>query len=118
MANSDENKELFARLKKDLLNIDTVYWAENHLMLDGKPFRVRGNGYKPFSDVYRYVGIKAIEPTAKPLVIVAGRQVGKTTMACVLELYFMASGLFGTGDRPPIRVIHAFSSIRVSCRLF
>ena len=76
-ASSSENKEIFNKLKNDLLNVDPVYWAENHLMLDGKPFRVHGNGYKPFCDIYRYMGIKALEPTAKPLIIVAGRQVGK-----------------------------------------
>lgn len=76
-ASSSENKDLFNKLKSDLLNVDPIYWAENHLMLDGKPFRVHGSGYKPFSDIYRYMGIKALEPTAKPLIIVAGRQVGK-----------------------------------------
>jgi hypothetical protein len=74
---SEESKDLFNKLKNDLLNVDPVYWAENHLTLDGKPFRVHGNGYKPFADIYRYMGIKALEPTAKPLIIVAGRQVGK-----------------------------------------
>jgi hypothetical protein len=29
-------------------------------------------------------------------------------MACALEMYFMGSGFFGTKDKPPIRVIHAF----------
>lgn len=29
-------------------------------------------------------------------------------MAAALELYFMASGLFGTGGRPPMRVMHCF----------
>ena len=72
-----DHKDIFTKLKNDILNIDPVFWAENHLMLDGKPFRVHGSGYKPFCDIYRYMGIKALEPNAKPLIIVAGRQVGK-----------------------------------------
>ena len=114
MSDKESQKELFAKLKSDLMNIDPVYWAEGHLTLDGKPFTVHSNGYKPFAEVYRYVGIKAIEPTAKPLIIVAGRQTGKTTMLSILELYFMCSGLFGTGTKPPIRVIHAFPLLELA----
>lgn len=111
--NSDNDKELFLKLKKYLLNLDPVYFAENYLTLDGKPFRIHGNGYRPFGDIYRYIGIKALEPNSKPVIMVKGRQVGATTMASALEMYFMGSGLFG-GEKPPIRVIHTFPQLELA----
>lgn len=99
---------LFEDLRSSLLSIDPVAWGEKYLTLDGKPFRIHGNGYKPFADLYRYIGIKALEPNSKPVLLLKARQTGGTVAASVLELYFVASGLFGTADRPPIRVIHAF----------
>lgn len=107
------NKDLFNKLKKQLLMVDPVAFCQEYLTLDGKPFTLKGSGYRPFADIYRYVGVKALEPTAKPLIIVAGRQVGKTTMASALEMYFMGSGMFG-GDKPPIRVIHAFPQLEMA----
>lgn len=101
-------EQLFHQIREGLLNIDPVTWIENNLHLDGKPFRINGNGYKPFADIYRYVGIKALERDAKPIIIVKGRQVGATTMAAALECFFMASGSFGTNGRQPIRVVHCF----------
>lgn len=114
MPASSNDKDLFNKLKKDLLNLDPVYFCETYLTLDGKPFRLRGNGYKPFADIYRYIGIKALEPTSKPLIIVKGRQVGATTMASALEMYFMGCGLFGTSEKPPIRIIHAFPQLELA----
>lgn len=110
----DEDKELFNKLKADLMNIDPVYFCQKYLTLDGKPFTLSGNGYKPFADIYRYVGIKALEPDSKPLIIVKGRQIGATTMASALEMYFMGSGLFGTGTKPAIRVMHAFPQLELA----
>jgi hypothetical protein len=109
-----ENKEVFYKLKKQLMMYDPVVFCEENLTLEGKPFTLRGNGYRPFADIYRYIGIKALEPDAKPIVIVKGRQVGATTMASALEMYFMGSGLFGDGFRPPIRVIHAFPQLELA----
>lgn len=114
MSNASDKNELFHKLRKSLLNLDPVSFAEHYLTLEGEPFRLSGNGYKPFSDVYRYVGIKALDKDAKPVVIVKGRQVGGTTMAAALEMYFMGSGLFGAGNKPPIRVIHAFPQLEVA----
>ena len=94
--------------------MDPVAFTESHLTLDGKDFTLHGNGYKPFADIYRYIGIKALEPDAKPVIMVKGRQVGATTMASALEMYFMGSGLFGDGFRPPIRVIHAFPQLELA----
>jgi len=106
-----QDKDLFLDIKNSLLRLDPVAFIEKHLMLDGKPFRLNGNGYKPFVDIYRYAGIKALERGAKPMILVKSRQVGGTTMASALEMYFMGSGLFGTDNNPPIRVIHAFPQL-------
>lgn len=111
---NDNYKEMFYSLKKDLMNFDPVHFVQNYLTLDGKPFRLEGNGYRPFADIYRYIGIKALEPNAKPIIMVKGRQVGATTMASALEMYFMGSGLFGNGEKPPIRIIHAFPQLELA----
>lgn len=103
--------DLFDKLKSNLLSLDPVWWIEKYLTLEGKPFRLNKNGYKAFSDIYRYIGIKALEKESKPIVISKGRQVGATTMCSALEMYFMGSGLFGNGERPPIRIIHAFPQL-------
>jgi len=102
---------LFDQIKTGLVNIDPVAYCENNLMLDNKPFRLHGNGYKPFADIFRYIGLNSLKNDAKPIILVKGRQVGATTMAAALELYFMSSGLFGTGGRPPMRIIHAFPTL-------
>ena len=107
-------KEEFERLKKQLLMYDPVLFCEANLTLDGEPFTLHGNGYRPFADIYRYIGIKALDPDAMPVIMVKGRQVGATTMASALEMYFMGSGLFGDGFRPPIRVIHAFPQLELA----
>jgi hypothetical protein len=109
-----DSKAMFDKLKKQLLKLDPVSFCENYLTLEGEPFRLSGNGYKPFADIYRYIGIKALEPGAKPVIIVKGRQVGGTTMAGALEMYFMGSGLFGNGENPPIRIIHAFPQLELA----
>ena len=109
-----DNKDMFEELKKQLLMIDPVAFVERYLTLDGKPFRLHGNGYRPFADIYRYIGIKALEPTAKPVILVKGRQVGGTTMANALEMYFMGSGMFGAGGNPPVRIIHAFPHLELA----
>lgn len=109
-----QNLDLFSQFKDSLIAIDPVAWSEKYLTLDGRPFRLNGNGYKPFADIYRYVGSKSLESTAKPVVIVKGRQVGATTMASVLELYFMCCGLFGKMGKPPIRVMHCFPQLELA----
>lgn len=103
--------DLFNKLRSNLLSLDPVYFCENYLTLDGKPFRLTKNGYKPFADIYRYIAIKALEKDSKPIVIIKGRQVGATTMCSALEMYFMGCGLFGNTERPPIRIIHAFPQL-------
>lgn len=99
------------QITNKLLNIDPVFFCQEYLTLDGKPFRLHGNGYKPFSDIYRYIGIKALEKDSLPVIMVKGRQVGATTMASALEMFFMGCGLFGAGHNPPIRIVHAFPQL-------
>jgi hypothetical protein len=106
--------DVFKKIQTDLLKLDPCWFCENYLTLDGKPFRLHGNGYKPFADIYRYIGIKSLEESAKPIIIVKGRQVGGTTMANALEMYFMGSGLFGFGDKSPMRIIHAFPQLEMA----
>jgi hypothetical protein len=114
MSQNKENEDTFKQLKQSLLNLDPVSFAQNYLTLEGSQFRLIGNGYKPFADIYRYIGIKALEPDSKPVILVKGRQVGGTIMACVLEMYFMGSGIFGIGSKPPMRVMHAFPLLSLS----
>lgn len=102
---------LLDRIKNKLLMADPVYFAEKYLTIDGEPFRLQKGGWKPFADIYRYVGIKAVEKGSKPVVIVAARQVGKTSLAAAMEMYFCGSGVFGNGKNPPIRMIHAFPQL-------
>lgn len=108
--------DLFQYLKNGILALDPINFCEKYLTLDGAPFRINGNGYKPFSDIYRYIAIKGLEKDAKPVVLVKGRQVGATTMAAALELYFMCCGLFGSAGRPAIRIAHCFPQLELGFR--
>lgn len=108
---SAKNDIILDRIKENLLNLDPVRFVERYLTLDGKPFKLTDHGYKHFIDIYRYIGIKALEPDGKPIIICKGRQVAATTMASALEMFFMGSGIFGAGNRPPARVIHAFPQL-------
>lgn len=104
-----EEIDLFTKLKNDLVStVDPVAFCQKYMTLDGDPFRLMGNGYKPFADLYRYIGVKALEPNAKPMILVKGRQVAGTTMASMLTAYFMTCGLFGANGKPPIRIFHTF----------
>jgi hypothetical protein len=98
-----------------LAMFDPVYFIEKYLRLDGKPYRINKNGYKPLSDIARYIGIKALErQDSKPVVILKSRQIGMTTLAAALEMFFMGSGLFGRGSRPPVRIIHTFPQLELA----
>jgi Phage terminase large subunit gpA, ATPase domain len=98
-------------IRKSLINIDPLSWAEKHLTLDGKPFRIRGNGYKPIADIIRYMGIKALEKDSLPMVWVKGRQVSGTTTSCAIDMFCMGSGNFGNEFNPPMRVAHLFPQL-------
>jgi len=103
----------FEELKNELMKIDPVHFAESYLTIDGNPLTLRGNGWKFIADIYRYIMSKALSPEGKPIVIVKGRQVGATTMASALELNMVAGGMFGQGNLPPIRVMHAFPQLEL-----
>jgi hypothetical protein len=111
---ADGFASLFGDFRNRILNIDPVFFVQNNLTLDGRPFRLEGNGYKPFADIYRYIGLKAVQPTAKPIVLVKGRQVGATTMAAALECYFMACGMYGNNGRSPMRIMHLFPTLSLA----
>lgn len=102
---------LLEKIKDKLLDFDPVHFVEKHLTIDGDKFNLQKSGWKPFADIYRYIGIKALEKGSKPVIIVAGRQLGKTTLAAALEMYFVGSGNFGNSKNPPIRIIHAFPTL-------
>lgn len=65
------------QIKDRLLNFDPVNFVEKYLTIDGDKFNLQKSGWKPFADIYRYIGIKALEKGSKPVIIVAGRQLGK-----------------------------------------
>lgn len=110
----NDHFKMFDDLKKSVAILDPVAFAEAYLTIDGKPFRMTGNGWKWMTDLYREVAAQATSKTAKPMVILKGRQIGATVLAAVLSLYFTASGLYGTGpDKPPMRVLHAFPTLGV-----
>lgn len=106
-----DSNNIFNTFKTNIANIDPIYFIENNLVLEGEQFKLNGNGYKPFVEIYRHIGVSALKEDSKPIILVKGRQVGATTMASALELYFMASGLFGTAGRSPMRIIHAFPTL-------
>ena len=109
-----EPLDLFSQMRDSIRNMDPVAFVENNLSLDGQQFRLNGNGYKPFADIYRYIALKAVEPNAKPVILVKGRQVGATTMAAALECYFMGCGLYGTNNRSPMRILHLFPTLALA----
>jgi hypothetical protein len=103
----------FESLKRELMKVDPVSFAESYLSLDGSPFKVTNNGWKFVADIYRHIVSAAMLTDGKPVVIVKGRQVGATTMAQAIELYMVSSGMYGIGDLPPIRVMHAFPQLEL-----
>jgi len=103
----------FEELKRELMQLDPVYFAESYLTLDGKPMTLTGNGWKFIADIYRHIMTSALSTKGKPVVIVKGRQVGATTMASALELNMVAGGMFGQGGARPIRVMHAFPQLEL-----
>ena len=99
------------RIVNTLIATDPVAWMEKYLTLEGRPYRINGNGYKPLADIARTIAIKALEKTGLPIVICKGRQIGLTVLSSGLEMYFMGSGIFGNGHNPPIRIAHLFPQL-------
>ena len=103
--------KLFSEMKREFLKLDPVSFVENYLKIDGsEPYKISGNGWKFMADIFRYIAINATQANGKPVVILKGRQVGATTMAGALDLYFTASGLFGKTSAP-MRVLHCFPQL-------
>lgn len=110
----EANAKIFNSLRNEICILDPVAFAETYLTVDGRPFNMTGNGWRPMTELYREVAAQATSKTAKPMVILKGRQIGATVLAAVLSLYFTASGLYGNGpNKPPMRVLHAFPTLGV-----
>jgi hypothetical protein len=103
----------FDSLKREFMKVDPVTFAETFLTLDGKPFRITGNGWKFIADIYRHISTVAMSNDGKPIVIVKGRQVGATTMASAMELHMVSSGTYGRNGTSPVRVMHAFPQLEM-----
>jgi hypothetical protein len=106
--------DLFNKLKSSISIFDPVKWIEEYLTIDGKSFNLSSGGWKPFADIYRYVGMKSLDPKAPPMVLLKSRQTGGTVMASAIELFFMGSELFGKNNKPPMRIIHAFPALAMA----
>lgn len=106
-------EDWFGQLKREVLKVDPVSFSENFLTIDGKPLRLGGGtGWKFLADIYRYIATTALGEDGKPVVCVKGRQVGATTMATALELFFCTNDLFGVSpEKPPIRILHCFPAL-------
>lgn len=105
-------KSMFEDMRREVLKFDPVAFCAEYLKVDGKPLQLSETGWKFLADIYRYVAVKALDRDGKPVVCVKGRQVGATTMAIALELFFCTSGMFGnTPDKPPMRILHCFPSL-------
>jgi len=103
----------FEDLKRELMKFDPVSFTENFLTINGSPMKLVGNGWKWMADIYRHILSSALSKSGKPVVFVKGRQVGATEGATAMELHMVSSGMFGTGGRPPIRIMHAFPQLEL-----
>ena len=105
--------DMFEDVKKEILKLDPVVFCDQYLKVDGNtPLKLKGTGWDFLIDVYRYIAINATRKDGKPVVVVKGRQVGCTTLATALELFFTSSGLFGTSpENPPMRILHCFPAL-------
>jgi len=111
-----EQQDLFYDIKEKIQDMDPVYWCEKNLTIDGRPFRISDNGWKPFVDMYRYLGITAVSGEGKPVVFCKSRQVGGTSTGLFLELFLLASGKYGRKGKPPMRIMHAFPLLETAAR--
>jgi hypothetical protein len=102
--------DLLGDLKKELLKLDPVFFAQNYLMIDGHPFGLSG-GWKFWQEIYRNIAISAFRKDSKPIVLLKGRQVSATNMATAMEMYFAASGICGNKNSPPVRIVHCFPDL-------
>ena len=108
-----EFQNIFSSFQNGILSLDPVYWVEKHLTIDGRDFDLSSGAWKPFADIYRYVGLKSTEPNALPVVVLKSRQTGGTVMANAIELYMMGCNMYGN-TKPPMRIIHAFPTLEMA----
>lgn len=104
---------IFEDIKKSISILDPVSFAEHYLTLDsGENFDLSSRGWKYAADMWRFVALQAENKNSKPIVELKGRQVGATTKAGGLSLYFTSSGLYGSEvNKPPMRVVHLFPTL-------
>lgn len=103
----------FSTLKNELMKLDPVSFSEDTFILDGKPFRIRNNGWKFIADIYRFIISVGMSKSSKPIVFCKGRQCGATTLATALELFMTTSGNYGNAGQAPVRVMHAFPQLEI-----
>lgn len=115
-ATAEASSKLFGQLRNEIAALDPVAFAEAHLTIDGRPFRMTGNGWKWNTELYREVAAQATSVVAKPMVVLKGRQVGATILAAVLSLYFTASGMYGGQGKAPMRILHVFPTLGIMAR--
>lgn len=71
-------------------NLDIVQFVESYLVLQGKPFKYSNNGRDWMKDVLRYAAhVLPYSKSAKPMVVLKGRQCGMSTATSALMLYYM-----------------------------
>lgn len=108
--------DLFEEMKEKILEMDPCYWCSKYLNIDGKPFNILNNGWKPFVEIYRYMGVQSLNESSKPTILCKGRQVGASVLALFIELFLTASGMFGKNGKPPIRLMHCFPQAEIAMR--
>lgn len=73
-----------------LSNLDIVEFIEQKLVLEGKPFLYTNNGRDFAKEILRYCAhIMPYSKSAKPVVVVKGRQIGLSTSTAALSMYFV-----------------------------
>lgn len=114
-SNLSGETKIFNGLRDEILKLDPIFFCERYLRIDGKPLKLTDNGWRFLAEVYRYIALTATRKHGKPVVILKGRQIGITTMAVALEMYFGASNLFGHGtENPPVRMLHCFPALNLT----
>jgi hypothetical protein len=88
-----------------LTNLDVIEFIESCLVLEGKNFSYSNNGRDFAKQMMRYAAhVLPHSKTAKPLIVVKGRQVGLSTSTAALSLFYMHSQKFKS-------FLHAFPEI-------
>ncbi len=108
--------ELFNDMLEKVKELDPVYWAEKYINIDGKPFRISDNGWKPFVEIYRELCVNSLRKDAKPICLLKSRQIGGTILSTICSFFFLASGQFGIKNKPPIAILYCFPALEQAGR--